>query len=288
MAICRRCCSRKGWRGGTGSKIMAFNATRRNRNIGTAKQGHGRDNRLVIPQPAGAVGTWKEQLGKHQYVRVDVSGKPVDFFVEDTTGGCVHACSVNDVATMLSHVPDSDRAGLNIVVLRQPTRKQRVLAPAWGRLIYFAELASAGSTPVATGPAVLLEAIDLAAKLDWSTSLPPNMAAELERLKSDGHIIDRVGHRHVFSMTAQSVRATQLYRTLLHEVGHWADWLEKVETPCARGGDFDALADAYFARPQAEREAYAHRYADGLRERLEREGAIPFAQSVASTDKLTE
>ena len=267
---------------------MPFNPTRRNRNIGTAKQGHGRDNRLVIPQPADAVRTWKEQLGPHRHVSVDVSGKPVDFFIEDNTGGCVHACSVEDVATMLSHVPESDWAGLSIVVLRQPTRKQRVLAPAWGRLIYFAELGRAGSTPITTGPAVLLEAVNPDAKLEWSTSLQPDMVAELERLRSDGHLIERVGHRHDFSMTRESVRATQLYRTLLHEIGHWTDWLEKVETPCARGGDFSALSDAYFTRAQGEREAYAHRYADSLRVRLEREGAIPFAQSVAAKDKLIE
>jgi hypothetical protein len=95
-----------------------------------------------------------------------------------------------------------------------------------------------------------------------------------------------MGRRYIFSMTAQSVRATQLYRTLLHEIGHWADWLEKVETPCARGEDFDAMADAYFARPQAEREAYAHRYADNLRAGLEREGLIPFAQSVVPKTSL--
>jgi len=63
---------------------------------------------------------------------------------------------------------------------------------------------------------------------------------------------------------------------LPHEIGHWFDWLEKVETPAARGEDFSALMESYFARPQAEREAFTHRYADDVRDRLMRAGAIPF------------
>jgi len=267
---------------------MPFNPIRRNRNIGTARQGHGQNNRLVIPEPAQAVRSWKERLGAHRHLMVEVGGKPVDFFIEETSGGCVHACSVEDVAHLLSQVPDSDRAGLNIVVLRQPTRKQRIVVPAWGRLLYFAELGRSGRASAARGAAILLEAVDFSAKLEWSTSLQPEMAEELERLRTDGHGIERMGHRHVFSITKESVRATQLYRTLPHEIGHWADWLEKVETPCASGGDYSALSDAYFARPQAEREAYAHRYADDLRRRLERDGIIPFARIVAPADKIIE
>lgn len=261
---------------------MPFNPTRRNRNIGTARQGHGQDNRLVIPEAAATAQTWKERLGPHRRTTVDIDGTRIDFLIEETSGGCVHACSIDDIVHVLSHVPGSDRAGLHIVVLRQPTRKQRVLAPAWGRLIYSAEIGSPGRAPVATGPAILLEAMNPDVKLEWSTSLKPESVAELERLRSDGHLIERIGHHHVISMTKESIRATQLYRTLLHEFGHWADWLEKVETPRARGGDFDTLFDAYFARPQDEREAYAHRYADDLRGRLEAQGVIPFEQAVAS------
>ena len=267
---------------------MPFHPTRRNRNIGTVRQGHGQNNRLVIPESTRSRLTWKERLGAHRHCTVDVNGKSVDFFVEETSGGCIHACSVDDVAHLLSKVPDSDWPGLRIVVLRQPTRKQRILDPAWGRLLYFAELGRAGRAPTASGPAILLEAVDLSVPLEWPTSLQPDMAEEFDRLQSDGHAVERVGRRYVLTLSRESVRATQLYRTIPHEIGHWADWLEKVETPCARGGHYDALSDAYFARPRAEREAYAHRYADGLRRRLEQEGAIPFLQIVARVGETTE
>jgi len=85
-----------------------------------------------------------------------------------------------------------------------------------------------------------------------------------------------MGRQHVFAPSRDAARATQLYRTLLHEIGHWVDWLNKVERPSERGGDFEKLNDAYFQRPKNEREAFAHRYADETRERLVRLGIIPF------------
>jgi len=51
-----------------------------------------------------------------------------------------------------------------------------------------------------------------------------------------------------------------------------------VENPAAQGEDYSALADLYFARPSSEREAFAHRYADNLRETLEKNGVIPFSK----------
>lgn len=177
---------------------------------------------------------------------------------------------------MLANIPMVDWEGLETFVLRQSTRKQRILSPAWGRLLYDADLGLPGRATKRMGPAVLLEAVDCAAKLEWSSSLDPDDQAELERLKQDGHAIERVGRRHVISTNVAATRATQLYRTLLHEIGHWVDWLEKVERPAARGGDFDSLYEAYFQRPKDEREAFAHRYADEARERLQRFGVMPF------------
>lgn len=56
-----------------------------------------------------------------------------------------------------------------------------------------------------------------------------------------------------------------------------------METPLAQGQGYAILAERYFARPRGEREAFAHRYADGLRKRLEAAGAIPFA-AIPKTD----
>jgi hypothetical protein len=255
-----------------------FNPVRRNRNIGTSKQGHGQDNKLVIPTTVcGHERRWAEQLGPHRLFQHSVAGRGVIFVVEETSGGCDHACTVEDIRHVLANIPMADWSGLDTFVLRQSTQKQRALHPIWGRLFYSADLGLPGRATVRLGPAVMLEAMDPAAKFRWSTSLSPQGLDELERLRTDGHEISRTGRTLVFSMTAASIRATQLYRTLLHEIGHWVDYLEKVERPA---GDDDTrhaeLSQAYFARPKDEREAFAHRYADAMRARLIKLGVLPF------------
>ncbi|TIY08076.1 MAG: hypothetical protein E5V18_07505 [Mesorhizobium sp.] len=114
--------------------------------------------------------------------------------------------------------------------------------------------------------------------MEWPTALDPEDSAELKRLRLDGHHVSRVGSKHVVASSSVSVRATQLYRTLLHEIGHWADWLEKVEIPSDQGEDYSKLADLYSSRSKSELEAFAHRYADNLRKTLEKKGVIPFSR----------
>lgn len=257
---------------------MPFNPTRRNRNIGTPKQGHGQNNRMVIPRPWNSDSWCVAQLNPGQTLRRTVNGRDVTLIVEKTSGGCTHACTVEDVFFVLSHVPLADWAGLETFVLRQPTRKARLLGPVWGRMFYHANLGFRGSSIVRTGPVLFLEACDVDATIEWSTSLDPEDAAELDRLRLDSHHVTRVGNKHLVSTTLDSVRATQLYRTLLHEIGHWRDWLEKVETPSDQGEDYSTLYDRYFARPKGEVEAFAHRYADNLRAVLQRKGVIPFSR----------
>jgi hypothetical protein len=252
-----------------------FNPARRNRNIGTPKQGHGQDNRMSVPQPAGTARR-TARLNLHAQLTRTIGGKEVSFLVEHTSGGCVHACTIEDLCYMLSQVPSADWAGLATFVLRQSTRKERLLNPIWGRLLYHADLETSDNGLVRSGPAVFLEACDLRTPIKWSTSLDPEDSEELKRLRSDGHRVERIGKRHIISSTVDSARATQLYRTMLHEIGHWFDWLEKVEGPAARGEDCARLADTYFARPKSEREAFAHRYADDLRQKLLDKRVIPF------------
>lgn len=257
---------------------MPFNPIRRSRNIGTSKQGHGQNNRLVIPKLSSSARSCTVQLDPDQTIRRNVNGKDVTFIVEKTTGGCTHACTVEDVVFLLSRVPASDWEGLETFVFRQPTRKARILRPAWGRMFYRADLGFRGSSIVKSGPAIFLEACDVNETTEWPTSLDPDDAAELDRLRSDGHHVGKVGRKHMISISSESVRSTQLYRTLLHEIGHWLEWLESVKNPVARGGDYSELADLYFARPNSEREALAHRYADKLRAALAKSGIIPFSR----------
>ena len=255
----------------------SFNPARRNRNIGTARQGHGRDNRLVIPAVCGDERRWAEQLGPHRLFQRFVAGREAIFIVEKTSAGFSHACTIEDIRHVLANIPRADWNGLDTFVLRHSTRKQRILHPVWGRLFYSADLGLPGHATVRLGPAVMLEAMDAASKIRWSTSLSPRGLAELERLRGDGHEITQSGRRLAISMTLASVRATQLYRTLLHEIGHWVDYLEKVERPAGDSDDRRSeLNKAYFARPHDEREAFAHRYADTTRDRLVRFGVLPF------------
>lgn len=268
-----------------------YNPVRRNRNIGTAKQGHGTNNRLVIPRAGSGERDWTEQLKRHRRISGTRFSRGIPFIVEKTRGACIHACSVADISHVLANIPSDDLAGLAAIVLRQPTRKQMLLNPVWGRLVYSADFGSPTGRSVATGPAIILEAVDCNASYDWPTALDPQDMQELERLRDDGHAISRQGHRHTFSMTPDSVRATQLYRTLLHEIGHWVNYQEAVLRPArAAGTDVSPFSKAYFSRPKAEREAFAHRYADTMRARLTKFGIIPFdrIETLADTAGLSE
>jgi hypothetical protein len=251
-----------------------FNPVRRNRNIGKAKQGHGQANRNVIPQVASVFRGWSEHLGKHRLVHKTLNNQDITFIIEENSGGCIHACTVDDILFVLDQLPVTDWQGINTFVFRQPTHKQRLIAPVWGRLFFTADFGSSFKTRGIIGPAISLEAVDPEKILRWSTSLDPDDLAELERLRSDGHSIEQIGKKYIITMTRKSVRQTQLFRTLLHEIGHWVDWLEKVEMPANKGGNFDKLVDDYWRRPKAEREAFAKRYATAMRPRMS-EGPLP-------------
>lgn len=252
-----------------------FNPARRNRNIGTPRQGHGQDNRLVVPNPGRLVSPI-ERIGPHVADVWRVGSREVRFVVERLGENWLHPCTIGDVIRLLELVPESDWAGIGTIVFRQPTRKQSVLAPSWGRLFYFGEISTARGRVVADGPMILLDAVEHGYHFTWRSGLALDDQAELSRLGADGHDIERSGSRYRVRTSPESARATQLYRTLPHEIGHWFDWLEKVETPAARGEDFPMLQDRYFARPSDEREGFAHRYADRIRAILSAACAIPF------------
>jgi hypothetical protein len=247
-----------------------WNPLRRNRNIGTSRQGQGKNNRMVIPWRGRS---FSEHLIGYRAVTRPVGGQSVTILVEPTRLDCVHCCTVDDVFRMLGRVPGADLEGLALVILRQPRRKEQILSPAWGRLRYSVEIGHH------RGPAVILEAISLAARCRWPRSLTPDEQDELERLRADGHVIEATRRGYLIHSSLDSARATQLYRTLPHEIGHWCDYLRSVErparlTPCS----FADLLERYHHKPRAEKEVFAHRYADLLRLSLQEHGRIPFAR----------
>jgi len=255
-------------------KRSGWNPTRRNRNIGTAKSGHGLANRLVIPAPWNDPRVFWEKL--HEPVAIEINGFTI--LVEPCLPGFVHSVTVDDLVRMLGLLPPHDIAALRTVVLRQPTRKQGVLAAVWGRLAYFADFGRA------RGPAIILDAQRLAGCLEWGRHLSPDVAEELERLRTDGHTVTGENRRWRIQTSMVSTRSTQLFRTVPHELGHHVQYDREVRQRA--GGDMDAelaLRDHYFTKPAREKEDFAHRYARETMERLSAEHRVPFPRLVEET-----
>lgn len=255
-----------------GRQRPGWNPARRNRNIGTAKQGHGQNNRMVIPylwnRPSS---NYYEQLGSHIIVARRIHGQLFRFIIEKSRSGVAYAVTIDDLVRLMWLIPKEDLEGLALIVLRQPTRKQELLSPMWGRLGYLATIGKL------EGPAIFLEAVNRQAPFRWPYNLRPDEVRELERIRTDGHGVKKTRRGYVLVWNFESIRSTQLSRTFPHEVGHWVDWLQKVVRPAA--GDWkreSALSQSYFSRPASEHEDFAHRYADAFRARLSTRGEIPF------------
>jgi ribosomal protein S13 len=163
---------------------------------------------------------------------------------------------------MLGYIPPHDLVGIDLVVLRQAKRKEQILNGVWGRLAFYVEIGEHH------GRAIFIEAIDLTKPMRWAKSLNHDAADELERLIHDGHSVTTNKRHHIVSSSIEAVRSTQLYRTLLHEVGHHVDYSRN--------------QIAFDKKISREREVFAHRYADELRERLSQEKVIPFKRILES------
>jgi hypothetical protein len=272
------------------SSRAPHNPTRRNRNIGTAASGHGRDNCLVIPSRFnGPVWYWRD-IGEYRTVKRLVRGREVAFVVERTSRGCVHACTVADIACLLSHLPLKDWEGLALFVFRQPKRKEAVLNGVWGRLAYGGEIGRP-QDGMFRGPAIFLESTEPDFGFSLTASMRPAARAEFDRLLKDGHSVTRKGSRFSVQCSLETIRNTQLYRTVLHEIGHWVDWLQKVERLVAPP---DRLKDeyewrrelqvTYDQRPPQEREVFANQYADRMWADLIAGGVIPFPRQLEFPD----
>jgi hypothetical protein len=270
--------------------MRRYNPTRRNRNIGTEKRGHGRDNRLTIPKVRHGENAYWERLDDAREVRRSISGSILQFFVERTRADCVHACTVDDIALLMSRIPAKDWEGLGAIVLRQPRRKEQALAPIWGRLCYSADLVNRHRQVIYSGPAIVIEAVDPNQEVSFGKSLSVDAAAELERLRSDGHQIVTAHRDHRVRSTLENCRATQLYRTLLHELGHWVDFLERVERPAALAGldAYEELLTRFHRRPQREKEQFAHSWASESSKRLLTAKLIPFDRQMNRTQLLED
>ncbi|MFZ6679203.1 hypothetical protein [Undibacterium sp. Tian12W] len=233
----------------------AWNPTRRNKNIGTKSQGHGNDNRMVVPEAWGEI--FYEKLTTHVLVRRDIAGREMRFFVEPTRSDCFYACSIDDICRVLAHCPAEALSAFDFIVLRQPTRKQRILRPCWGRAIFSFEISKQ------PGAAIVIEAHNLAG-YTWPKSLSQESQRELARLQQDGHVITRTRRGYSISSDTQAMRNTILYRTLLHETGHHIDYKRSTD-------------EGWDGKTSSTKEDYAHRFAGELYARLEQQAVVPFA-----------
>jgi len=61
------------------------------------------------------------------------------------------------------------------------------------------------------------------------------------------------------------MRATQLFRTVPHEVGHYVDYRQRVIESSSSKEEFNRNLDLFWSRPAREREEVADRYAREFR-----------------------
>lgn len=228
-----------------------WNPTRRNRRAGTKSNGLGRTNDFGIPSSYG-------NARGGVVVRRQIAEREIVFLVDPPRAGYAYACTIDDIVAVLEQVSSP----VGIMVLRQPTRKQELLAPVWGRALWHYE----GSG--FHGPAIALDAHSLQ-PYRWSKSLDPERARELERLRADGHEVRNTRRGLEFHPTPSSMRNTVLFRTLLHEMGHHVDYNNRTD-------------DSYYLRTVAEREDFAHRYASEAQARIQRFPPIIDAQRIES------
>ena len=84
--------------------------------------------------------------------------------------------------------------------------------------------------------------------------------------------------RYSIHTTLESIRATQLYRTLSHEDGHYVDYLNTMKA--------DEDGELFWSKPSQDKEAFAHRYAREFWEGEKTAGNIPF-QRILNPEQLT-
>jgi len=249
---------------------------RRNKNIGTKSSGYSQSNDMRIPE------SWMDKHGNYSlyFERLDLAYqedvKIADFelkiLYETPKENFTYGCSPADIIKILGLVVRDVPALPDIVAFRQPTRKQQQQFPVWGRFLYFAEFGKH------RGTAIVLEAQELGVLTKRSRSMTPEDRAEYERLWADGHVFEEKKRHFQAVLVESAVRNTKLYRTLLHELGHLADYHQKVlDDRTALDTDFEIAEDLYFSRPTSEREVFAHAFAEKLNQSLKLRGEIPFA-----------
>lgn len=247
--------------------------TRRNRNIGTAKSGYSQNNKLVVPERWADTKIFWERLTDPVICPFSVYGHEMTMLVEPPRAGSVHASTPQDIFRVLRLIPDEHLQEIKLIVLRQPKRKEEILKPVWGRFAYYADLGKY------SGPGIYLESVQVGATINWGAKLSPFNQKELDALRNDGHRVEKVKRGYDVHTSPNTVRNTQLFRTLPHEIGHSVDYLTNSLNPQSEAeneADQDYIDKAYWAKPSLDKEEFANRYAREFYEKQLEAGSLPF------------
>jgi|GEM_PF-1428018 len=265
--------------------------TRRNRNQGTRRRGHGQDNRFALPSP---------RVERFHLERVDDAtvhrrmlhdGVPLIVLETQLRAGFSHPCSVDDVEHVLRALPKDDLPTSNdgevCVVLWQQGEKETVVSQWWGSLWYCLELENDDVSFF--GPAIYLGAAKPPLEVTWSSKadvVGQERRVLMEDVADDVH---RTKRETTYTFSLEAARRMQMEFTLLHEVGHWMDYRTHVLDAQERAYDevgesdaelaeasaeWDRLAHAYWQRSTEQKERWADRYAAKALRELRRRGVL--------------
>lgn len=249
------------------------NPTRRNRNIGTTKQGFGQNNQMTIPQPLDTLKTFYERFSSIETQTITVHSKEIPVIIENLKDGYYYSCTPFDIERIMRNLPAADLEDFGVLIFRQPKKKEKIISSVWGRLIYSYEYNDDYY------PAIIIEAVEHSTKFRFPKKQSVEDKNEFDLLKKDGLSFVLGKREHIAEITPEKVRNIQLYRTLLHEIGHYNHYLEVVERPGTEDEDFEMWEkrnDFYFSIKQNEKEVFANKYAARVKSSLTDKGVIPF------------
>ncbi|KST68257.1 hypothetical protein [Mastigocoleus testarum] len=98
-------------------------------------------------------------------------------------------------------------------------------------------------------------------------------------LEKDGHKIEKFKRSYDIITTPESLRNTQLFRTLPHEIGHAVDYLENCLKPSLAAKTDEESASIkrlYRSKAYLDKEEYAHRYAREFYHKYSAQAILPF------------
>lgn len=254
---------------------MKNNPSRRNRNIGTSKSGHGQNNSMRIPESWHDERVFWSKVNNPVFLTSRIDETELTIIVEPVTAGYRHYVTPSDIERILSSIGGKYLEGLAAVVLKQPKQKENLLNPVWGRFVWHADIGKA------SGSMIMIDAQKVDQVLRWNKSLSPEGMKELERLKKDGHEFTSDKRYHHIKCSSSAIRSTQLYRTLLHELGHFEDY--RINITEKDSGDIDHwfdLVDQYEQRTTDQKEQFAHQFAEKKMESIRNSGSAPFGTEI--------